>query len=446
MHASESLAELIASLPVSERKATLAKLAASHEEALALEFHWPFWARPAQLPPAGGWTGWLILAGRGFGKTRTAMEWARLQAEAMPGCRGALVGRTAADVRDVLVEGESGILAVSPPWFMPVYEPSKRRVTWPNGSLATLYSADKPDVLRGPQHHWAVADELAAWRFEEAWDMLMMGLRLGRHPRVLIATTPRPTKIIKDLLADANTATTRGSTFENRSNLAPAFFRQILRRYEGTRLGRQELYAEVLDDVPGALWTRDVLDAERVKAAPSALQRIVVAIDPAATADEESSETGIVVAGVDAQERGYVLEDATVRGSPAQWAEMAVRMYDRWQADRIVAEVNQGGDMVEHTVRTAARELAERKERTTRNVSFRQVRATRGKHTRAEPISALYEQGRVHHVGMFAELEDQMCTWVPGEDSPDRMDALVWALTELMTVDQAVEYAPSIWG
>lgn len=276
--------------------------------------------------------------------------------------------------------------------------------------------------------------------------MLMMGLRLGQHPRVLIATTPRPTKIIKELLADANTTVTRGSTFENRSNLAPAFFRQILRRYEGTRLGRQELYAEVLDDVPGALWTRDILDAGRAKAVPSALQRIVVAIDPAATADEESSETGIVVAGVDAQEHGYVLEDATVRGSPAQWAEMAVRMYDRWQADRMVAEVNQGGDMVEHTVRTAARELAERKERATRNVSFRQVRATRGKHTRAEPISALYEQGRVHHVGMFAELEDQMCTWVPGEDSPDRMDALVWALTELMTVDQAVEYAPSIWG
>jgi len=424
----------------------MTKLATTPEEALALEYHWPFWARPAQLPPAGDWTGWLILAGRGFGKTRTAMEWARKRAEKMPGCRGALVGRTAADVRDVLVEGESGILAVSPPWFMPVYEPSKRRVTWPNGSLATLYSADKPDVLRGPQHHWAVADELAAWRFEEAWDMLMMGLRLGQHPRVLIATTPRPTKIIKELLADANTTVTRGSTFENRSNLAPAFFRQILRRYEGTRLGRQELYAEVLDDVPGALWTRDILDAGRAKAVPSALQRIVVAIDPAATADEESSETGIVVAGVDAQEHGYVLEDATVRGSPAQWAEMAVRMYDRWQADRMVAEVNQGGDMVEHTVRTAARELAERKERTTRNVSFRQVRATRGKHTRAEPISALYEQGRVHHVGMFAELEDQMCTWVPGEDSPDRMDALVWALTELMTVDQAVEYAPSIWG
>jgi len=445
MHASASLVELIGSLPSFERTAILAKLTTTPVEGQALEYHWSFWARPAQLPPAGGWTSWLILAGRGFGKTRASVEWAREQAESMPGSRGALVARTAADVRDVLVEGESGILAVSPPWFMPVYEPSKRRLTWPNGSVATLYSADKPDVLRGPQHHWAVADELAAWRFEEAWDMLMMGLRLGQHPRVLIATTPRPTKIIKGLLTDPYTTVTRGSTYENRSNLAPAFFRQILRRYEGTRLGRQELYAEVLDDVPGALWTRATLDGNRVNAVP-ALQRIVVAIDPAITADDEANETGIVVAGVDEQEHGYVLEDLTVRGSPAQWAETAVQAYDRWQADRIVAEVNQGGDMVEHTVRTAARELASQGRRATRNAAFRQVRATRGKHTRAEPISALYEQGRVHHVGMFAELEDQMCTWVPGEDSPDRMDALVWAMTELMTVDQAVEYAPSIWG
>lgn len=364
----------------------------------------------------------------------------------MPGSRGALVARTAADTRDVLVEGESGILAVSPPWFMPVYEPSKRRVTWPNGSTATLYSADKPDLLRGPQHHWAIADELAAWRYPEAWDMLMMGLRLGSRPRVLIATTPRPTKIIRELLKDPNCVVTRGSTYENRSNLAPAFFAQVIRRYEGTRLGRQELYAEVLDDVPGALWTRDVLDGSRVSQHPT-LVRIVVAIDPAVTAvEEDSNETGIVVAGIDEQDHGYMLEDLSGIYSPAQWAEIAVLAYDRWQADRMIAETNQGGDMVEHTVRTAGRELAEQGKRKTRNVSFNQVRASRGKHTRAEPVSALYEQQRIHHVGMFPELEDQMCTWVPGEDSPDRMDAAVWAFTELMTIDQTVEYAPSIWG
>lgn len=420
-------------------------MAKTPAELEALEWLWAFWARPGQTEPPGDWTAWLILAGRGYGKTRTAAEWARAQAERMPGSRGALVARTAADTRDVLVEGESGILAVSPPRFMPVYEPSKRRVTWPNGSVATLYSADKPDLLRGPQHHWAIADELAAWRYPEAWDMLMMGLRLGNHPRVLIATTPRPTKIIRELLKDSTTAVTRGSTFDNRSNLAPAFFRQIIKRYEGTRLGRQELYAEVLDDVPGALWTRDTLDDGRVSHFP-ALSRIVVAIDPATTVTEESNETGIIVAGIDENEHGYVLEDGTVRGSPAQWAETAVKLYDRWSADRVIAETNQGGDMVEHTVRTAARDMAERGERTTRNVSFRQVRATRGKHTRAEPVSALYEQKRIHHVGMFAELEDQMCTWVPGEDSPDRMDACVWAFTDLLTLSDAVEYAPSIWG
>jgi phage terminase large subunit-like protein len=389
---------------------------------------------------------WLILAGRGYGKTRTAAEWARMQAEQMPGCRGALVARTAADTRDVLVEGESGILAVSPPSFMPVYEPSKRRVTWPNGSTATLYSADKPDLLRGPQHHWAIADELAAWRYPEAWDMLMMGLRLGSRPRVLIATTPRPTKIIRELLKDPNCVVTRGSTYENRSNLAPAFFRQIIRRYEGTRLGRQELYAEVLDDVPGALWTRQVLDDSRVSHIPD-LVRIVVAIDPAITANEdgESNETGIIVAGIDANDHGYVLEDLSGYYTPAQWAETAVKAYDRWAADRVVAEANQGGDMVAHTIYTAGRDLAERGERKTRNVAVTMVHASRGKHTRAEPVSAVYEQGRCHHVGMFPELEDQMCTWVPGEDSPDRMDAMVWAFTELNIVDQAVEYAPSIW-
>jgi phage terminase large subunit-like protein len=423
----------------------LSQLAPTPREAEALAHEWAFWARPAQLAPAGNWTVWLILAGRGFGKTRTAAEWARAQAAAMPGSRGALVARTAADSRDVLVEGESGILAICAPWDRPVYEPSKRRLTWPNGSVATLYSADKPDLLRGPQHHWAVADELAAWRYAEAWDQLMFGLRLGDHPRVTVATTPRPTPIIRELVRDANVAVTRGSTYDNQVNLAPAFMRQIITKYEGTRLGRQELLAEILDDVPGALWTREILDRGRVRRAP-ALARLVVAVDPAVSAGEAANETGIVVVGRGEDGHGYVLEDVSSKGSPAEWAAAAVMAFDRWGADRIVAEVNQGGDMVEHTIRTAAQDLHQRGKRGTGYVSFRQVRASRGKFTRAEPVSALYEQGRMHHVGMLAELEDQMCTWLPGEESPDRMDALVWGATELMMLEMAADVGPNIWG
>lgn len=418
---------------------------ATPKAAEILRYEWAFWARPSQLPPAGDWITWLILAGRGFGKTRTAVEWARAQAEAMPGSRGALVGRTAADTRDVLVEGESGILAVSPPWFRPRYEPSKRRLTWPNGSVATLYSADKPDLLRGPQHHWAVADELAAWRYGEAWDQLLFGLRLGQRPRVVAATTPRPTKIIRELVAAPTTVTTRGTTYDNAANLAPAFMSQIVGRYEGTRLGRQELLAEILEDVPGALWTRDIVDATRVACAPDGLVRVVVGVDPAVTVGEESNETGIVVVGMDERGHAYVLEDGSVRASPAAWAKRVVQLYDRFRADRIVVEVNQGGAMVEHTVATAARDLAEAGERASRSAAVRQVRATRGKVVRAEPVAALYEQGRVHHVGVWAELEDQLCTWVPGEVSPDRLDALVWAVTDLLRLETVAEVGPRIW-
>jgi len=368
-----------------------------------------------------------------------------MKAETMPGSRGAIVARTAADARDVLVEGESGVLAVCPPWFQATYEPSKRRITWPNGSVATVFSADDPNLLRGPQHHWAICDELAAWRRPETYDMLMLGLRLGDNPQCCIATTPRPTPIIKRLLKDSTTVVTRGSTYENRANLAAPFFSQIIKQYEGTRLGRQELNAEVFDDVPGALWAHGPIDDMRVKTFP-ALTRIVVAIDPAVTATDESNETGIVVAGIDENEHGYVLDDLSGRFSPAEWAERAVRAYDRWAADRIVAEVNQGGEMVEHTVRTAARDLGERGQRESRSVAFRNVRATRGKHTRAEPVAALYEQRKMHHVGVFAEMEDQMCSWLPGEESPDRLDALVWAFTDLLTLNAPVEYAPSLWG
>lgn len=420
-----SLAVLLASLPEPERIQALAEL--TEQEAEALLYDWPFWARPNQLPPPGDWRAWLVLAGRGFGKTRTGGEWIRDQVENRGRGRLALVAPTAADARDVMVEGESGILAISPPWFRPVYEPSKRRLSWPNGAIATTYSADEPDRLRGPQHDGAWADELAAWKYPEAWDMLMFGLRLGTDPRVVVTTTPKPVRLIRELLAEATTVITRGSTYENAANLAPAFLEQIVTKYKGTRLGRQELDGEVLDDVPGALWTRKVLDDLRRPAAPE-LVRVVVAIDPAVTSGEDSDETGIVVAGRGADGHGYVLADLSCRMSPDGWARRAVNAFQDHKADRIVAEVNNGGDLVEQVVRTVDR-----------SVPYKAVHASRGKRVRAEPIAALYEQGRVHHVGGLPDLEDQMCAFLPegSDQSPDRVDALVWALTELLLETKA---------
>lgn len=412
--------------------AAISEIAPTEKDKALLEYLWPFWARPKQLAPAGGWSYWLLLAGRGFGKTRSVTEWARHKAESMPGSRGAIVSATAADARDIVVEGESGIIAVCPPWNKPIFEPSKRRLTWPNGSIATLYTADQPNRLRGPQHHWGIADELAAWRYpDDAWSNLLMGMRLGELPQIAIATTPRPIPIIRDLLKDAASAIVRGTTYENVGNLAPAFFKQIITKYEGTRLGRQELNADLLDDVPGALWTHDLIDKGRVKVHPE-LYRIVVAVDPAASSGEGSNDTGIVVTGIDGNQHGYVLDDLTMHDTPAKWGEAAVLAYDQYKADRIVAEVNHGGDMVAHVIATAAEKLYRDGKRKSANIAFTAVRASKGKYTRAEPISALYEQGRVHHVGALAKLEDQMCTWLPGEDSPDRLDAAVWGLTELM--------------
>jgi phage terminase large subunit-like protein len=320
-----------------------------------------------------------------------------------------------------MVEGESGVLAICPPAERPLYEPSKRRLTWPNGAMATVYSADEPERLRGPQHDGAWCDELASWRFADAaWANLQFGLRLGQAPRVVVTTTPKPIRIVKELLALESTVVTRGSTYENRGNLADSFIQAVRDRYEGTRLGRQELYAELLEDAEGALWKRDELDDHRVRLAPD-LKRIVVAVDPAATSNEESNETGIVVAGVAKDGQGYVLDDRTCRASPLKWAERAVSAYHAFRADRLVAETNQGGDMVRTTIATVDPKVA-----------YKAVHATRGKLTRAEPVAALYEQGRVHHVGSFPDLEDQLCQWEPGAPSPDRLDALVWCLTELM--------------
>lgn len=419
-------------MPLTKRQTFLASL--SDTEAAALCYDWQFWARDEQLPPPGQWWGWLILAGRGFGKTRSICEWAQEQAMTRPRSRGALVAATAADVRDVLIEGESGLLAIAPPGQRPRYEPSKSRVTWPNGSRASLYSADEPRRLRGPQFHWALADELAAWRYVDAWDMLQLGVRLGSDPRIAVATTPRPTPLIRELLADSSVVVTRGSTYANRANLAGRFLDRIRAQYEGTRLGRQEIYAEVLDDTPGALWSLKQIDDLRVKEAP-ALVRVVVGVDPSATS--YGDEAGIIVAGVGADGHGYVLADTSLQASPHGWGSAAVLAYHTHRADRLVAEVNNGGEMVELTIRTV--DLA---------VSYKAVHASRGKRTRAEPVAALYEQGKVHHVGALSKLEDEMCTWsaIEGEASPNRMDALVWALTELMLSGPlGVEHGPDLW-
>lgn len=341
--------------------------------------------------------------------------------------RVALVAETSADARDVMVEGDSGILGVHPKDFRPLYEPSKRRLTWPNGAVASLYNATEPDQLRGPQQDLAWADELAKWQYaRETWDQLQFGLRLGDHPRVAVTTTPRPIPLIREIMEDPKTVTVRGATRDNQANLAPTFMEQILARYEGTRLGRQELNAEILDDVPGALWTRQMIEATRVREAPE-MARVVVAIDPSGTdgKDDEGDDIGIVAAGRGVDGRGYVLGDYTCKLSPDGWARRAITAYHRHEADRIVAERNFGGAMVKAVVKSADGDVA-----------YKEVTASRGKVARAEPVSALYEQGRVSHVGGLPALEDEMVLMTAsgflGEGSPNRTDALVWALTEVM--------------
>jgi len=373
----------------------------------------------------------MILSGRGWGKTRTGSEWIRLKAEQYPGCRIALVAETAADARDVMILGDSGLIAIDPNLTEDSWSPTNRRLTWPNGSQAWVYNGTEPDQLRGPQHHFGWVDELAKFRYmNEAWDQLAFGMRLGIHPQIMITTTPRPLPLIKKLMEDKRTFVTRGSTFDNKANLASSTLRVLEDRYSGTRLGRQELEGEILSDIPGALFRREDIDTGRVYDTPEDLERVIVAVDPAASSNEGSDENGIVVVGLardrDGYARGYVLEDASLRGSPEEWARVAVRMYRKWQADKIVAEKNNGGEMVETVIRTVDRA-----------VPVKLVHATRGKVVRAEPISALYEQHRIHHVGQFDLLEDQMCMFsvdnIRNENtgSPDRVDALVWGMTEI---------------
>jgi predicted phage terminase large subunit-like protein len=354
----------------------------------------------------------------------TGAQWVRSIAEGASVSHIALVAATASDARDVMIEGASGILSICPNSNRPLYEPSKRRLTWANGVVATAFSSEEPERLRGPQHGAAWLDELSAFRnLQDTWSNLQFGLRLGAKPRQVITTTPKPLKLLREILLSPHTVTTRGSTYENRENLAASFFSQIVTRYEGTRLGRQELLAELLEDVPGALWSRDLIEQTRIgKDKLPPLRRVVVAIDPAVSVGEESAETGIIVGSVGTDDHGYVLEDASGRYAPIDWARRAVNLYHKHRADRLVAEANQGGALVETTIRTVDR-----------NVPVKLVHASRGKITRAEPISSLFEQHRCHVAGDMAELEDQLCTFEAGSSSsPDRLDALVWALTELM--------------
>lgn len=411
-------------------------------EQIAFLYGWrEIWARPEQVAPEGDWEVWLLLAGRGFGKTRSGAEWVREQIERGLSRRMALVAPTVGDYRRVMVEGESGILATARPDFYPMWEPSKYTLTWPNGAVAICYSAEQPDRLRGPQHDAAWCDEAAAWKYgPDTWDNLQFGLRLGDHPHILVTTTPRPVRLIRDMVRDAGTVVTGGSTYQNSANVSERFVRTVMRKYEGTTLGRQELHAELLSEVPGALWKRATLDRYRIDPAnlPRML-RIVVAIDPAVTSGEGADMTGIIVCGLGEDLHGYVLWDASMLDHPQVWATQAIALYHRYEADAIVAEVNNGGELVELTLATIDP-----------TVPVRAVHASRGKRTRAEPVAALYEQGRVHHLRLppyqtpegrtvpaLEDLEDQLCTFVTDtQESPDRMDALVWGITALMLEDE----------
>lgn len=403
--------------------------ALSGEQQRRLRYEWSAFARETQLPPAGKWNVWACISGRGSGKTRTGAEWVRSLAEGNPKERIALVAPTAADARDVMVEGESGLMAVCPPWDRPLYEPSKRRITWPNGAMAITYSAEEADRLRGPQHSHAWCDEICSWeKPDDVWDMLMFGLRLGSDPRSLVTTTPRPIPILKHLIKSPMTVTVTGSTYDNAANLPAAFLEAIKSKYEGTRLGRQEIWAAILEDVEGALWNHKMFD--NVRPMPLAFKRIVVGVDPSGSAKRTADEAGIVVVGLSdcsclgrVDTHAFILEDLTGRYSPRDMGAKAIAAYHKWQASRCVIEDNFGGVMVGNLF-----ELIDR------TVAYRSVHASRGKIIRAEPVAALFEQGRVHTVAVFKELEDECCQYAPliSTESPGRLDAMVWAITDLM--------------
>ena len=406
----------------------MTRLKKAEAEAFNLRTSWLETARDKQLQPKVEHYIWLILAGRGWGKTRTGAQDIALYALRNPNVNCAVVAPTHGDLRRVCFGGNSGLLSILPKECflnskdLKGYSSSVSEVRLFNGSKITGYAAQEPDRLRGPQFHRAWCDEVAAWRYPEAFDQLMFGLRLGDNPQCVITTTPKPIQLIKNLVERDDVYVTRGNTFENEANLAESALTMLKEKYEGTTIGRQELYAEIVDDIDGALWTNKLIDRTRLqKDTEKDLSQIIVAIDPAVTANANSDETGIIVVGKDFNNNFYVLEDLSGRHSADKWGRIAINAFYEWEADRIVAEVNNGGDLVERLIRNIDT-----------NVPYRSVRETRGKILRAEPIAALYEQDRVHHIGLYPELEQQMCSYT-GETntSPDRLDALVWGLTEL---------------
>ena len=389
---------------------------------------WLETARPEQMPPPGvDWLTWLIMAGRGFGKTRAGAEWLAERLNTQPNTRWAIVAPTIADARDTCVEGQSGLLAALPDGTYDWHR-SLGELVYHNGARVKCFAAEEPNRLRGPQHHGAWCDELSSWRYDDAWDQLMFGLRLGTNPQVCVTTTPKPNPLTRQVMSDEDTIITRGSTFDNADNLAPKALKKLKQKYEGTRLGRQELNAELLDDAPGALWTRGTLELTRVKRMPgSGFKRIVVGLDPSGSdGSDDGDSQGIIAAGLGHNDHVYIISDDSMRGSPNEWAMRAINTYNDLEADLIVAEKNFGGEMVRSTIRNASSDTL---------VPVKMVHASRGKSVRAEPVSMLYEQNRVHHIGTFPELEDQMVNMTPteylGNGSPDRLDALVWAVTEL---------------
>ena len=424
-----SIAEKVAALDPDERLAVIGKL--TPQQQADLQYDWGFWGRPTQQEPTQPYFCWLCLAGRGWGKTDTGAHWVikkvkEAKAKGRP-IRIALVAETAADARDVMVEGDSGIIAASPPDFMPIYQPTRRRLIWPDGSMAQTFSGDEPGQLRGPQFHYAWVDELAKYTYpDETWDNLELGLRLGEEPQVIVTTTPRPIPIVINLYDDPMNVVTTGSSYENISNLAPKYIQRVIKKYEGTRLGQQELHAQILRDVPGALWSMDLIGMTRVRpeSVPE-IVRYVVAVDPAVSSSENSNETGIVVIGKGVNGDGYVFRDASGEYTATEWARTAAREYHHWKAGRVIGEVNNGGDLVKVNIHAYDPD-----------VHFRAVTATRSKGTRAEPIAGLYEQGRMHHVGNFPDLEAQMTLITRdeylGPGSPDRLDALVWGAHDIM--------------
>lgn len=437
---------LLRSLPKDILKATLDKL--STEELEALFWSWRATARPNQILPDGVWTLWLILAGRGWGKTRTGAEAVREWVE--QGVRRiALLAATPADARDVMITGESGILNIYPENERPLYQPSLRRITWPNGAIATIYSAHKHEDksgLRGPQYEKAWGDEPAKWQYPGNLEQLMFGLRLGENPQAVLTGTPRPIKLIRDLVKESkvpnsSTILTVGTTYENRAHLAAQWFARIINKYEGTRLGRQELEAALLDEVQGALWTIAMIqksysqdhaqdeDGNINQELRKSMERIVVAVDPSVSdgtipdiTAEQSAETGIIVCGR-RQNKGHLLDDRSIFGHPTVWAQKVVDAYREWDADYIVAEKNNGGELVRLTIQSVPG---------ARNIPVKLVSASRGKYTRAEPVALIDERGLIERHGVFPELEDQQVTWIPGGKSPDRLDAFVWGMTELL--------------